>query len=693
MLFDPTSYMDTGTKSKKKKKNPMFKIGDKAKPGGFISDLLESNLGETLDNLPLDLVFDDRDMPRAKNWVQFLNGSKFLNIKGFARQNEIGTKLFNEWCPKCTDRKWFMKNGPGYLSVPVDCDYGEFTDRVQLLTWGKCPKCGSTKSEHIRAGRMHIHSQMAGCAGQRSSKSVVTAAIAAYLTHTYLKMQKPTAVLGLLPNTLLHGTFVALTYDQAKNSLWDPFYTTLTEAPWFIEYHKLLDQLQEKQGQVVYKVKDTFVLYRHRNITLYPSGPNRRTLRGVTRFFAAVDEIGLFDHDADSNKIKANALEVMTSLSNSMMTVRPKVEKLIKVHGKNTIPTALLASISSPYTRNDAIMTLHRESLHDNNIFGFKHATWEMNPDLPFDSADLKAERRRRPMEFERDFGANPPLSANTFFSSRQVVEKMFTGRSNKIKVAPKVKIRQDGTKFSYAEIVSMKPNGSPSILALDAGETGNTFSICNLRLNRNDPSKIETSLMCHVVPRPDAPINFSLVYKHLIVPIIKARNVKLLVADRWNSSKFLHDAEEDFEDKGLMGLKYSVKYEDMVNLKEKIYEGMVKAPVPEMNFDSIIDFDSSKYPTLFLHTPVAHFFLQMLTVRDTGDKVLKGDSLNDDMWRAFALGAAFAYDPEFRDVLTTADESIPTAGLGAVATRSGASGAGGSSNVGLIMGRSGGGR
>jgi hypothetical protein len=187
----------------------------------LIKSILKSDLG-----VPLDVKINDSHLPTAPNFVTFLNGAEFLKVKGFARQNEIPTKLFQEYCPHCTDLVWFE-------NVPVDASLKLFKKKVTLLVYGKCPKCGAKRSDMINNGELKPYQELAGLAGQRSAKSHMIAMIAAYIVHRFLKLQNPIQLLGLNAGTILHGTFVALTYAQAKETLWDPFYEYLAESPWF----------------------------------------------------------------------------------------------------------------------------------------------------------------------------------------------------------------------------------------------------------------------------------------------------------------------------------------------------------------------------------------------------------------------------------------------------------------------------
>jgi len=73
-----------------------------------------------------------------------------------------------------------------------------------------------------------------GILSHNSGKSAATGGmLAPYITHRVLKMQKPNDVYGIAGSTMLHGTFVALTYAQAKETLWEFYYGTLCSSKWF----------------------------------------------------------------------------------------------------------------------------------------------------------------------------------------------------------------------------------------------------------------------------------------------------------------------------------------------------------------------------------------------------------------------------------------------------------------------------
>lgn len=54
-----------------------------------------------------------------------------------------------------------------------------------------------------------------------------------YYNHRLMKLQNPAQFYGLSRTTRLQGTFAALTYTQAKDTLWTPFYGAITQTRWY----------------------------------------------------------------------------------------------------------------------------------------------------------------------------------------------------------------------------------------------------------------------------------------------------------------------------------------------------------------------------------------------------------------------------------------------------------------------------
>lgn len=597
--------------------------------------------------VPDDLKVDDRDIPMAKNFFEFATGERYMKQKPYARQLEIAIKLLGEYNPDRTNMEWFN-------NVPPDATYDDFLENVQLLEYGRCPKTGVTKSELVRQKKLNPYTELAASLGQRSGKSFLAALLAAYQTHGLLKLQKPSAAFDLAKGgTTFHGTFVSLTFKQAKENLYDPLFGMMAESPWFQEYHKMLDYFGHKYGEELYKFKDTFFQYRPRDFILYPSGPDKRVLRGRTRYIAAIDELGWIMTAAgvgekESKSLKYNADEIHKALRNSLRTAVSGWKHLLRDGYYSVIPP-LMINISSPSSKYDLITRLVEMSKTSRSVIGFNCATWDFNPKIKFE--DLEDDFREDPEKAWRDFGAVPPMSSATFISNvenfREVVDKKINN-SFAIETTA-VKVKKLKKTFTTGRLTQKWVDTTcPKALCLDAGEVDNSFAIAmghNILVEDEYIPIIDG--MGEIFPTREAPINFTYVEKDVLIPLIQQNGVTHVFADRWQSTKLLSDLEDKC---GVVVERYSLKYNDFTSFRDDLYVGGFVMPKPEMLADEIVTEGAKNYPVGFYNKPVAHFVFQALTVRDMGNKgVQKGDHATDDLFRATVLLHKFLSDPEFR--------------------------------------------
>ena len=253
---------------KQLKKNP-DELKDEFSPVGLIEDIISASYNPKV----FELV-DDRDIPKADNPIRFITDKSFMGIDLFPMQLKTFLEFFSSYCTRCSDTK-FIRN-----EIEVDTPIGNIFDKTVLYHNGVCPKCGETKYEAVKKKRHCFYNQLIGVAGQRSSKSTSVGIISAAITHEYLKLPSPAEFFGLLPNSTLHGTFVGLRYSDARDNLWAPYYNLLTGTKWFQEYHSFLEEESLRLSTELFKIRDTFVAYNFKNLGIYPSGPDKRKLRG-----------------------------------------------------------------------------------------------------------------------------------------------------------------------------------------------------------------------------------------------------------------------------------------------------------------------------------------------------------------------------------------------------------------------------
>ncbi len=500
----------------------------------------------------------------------------------------------------------------------------------------------------------------AGFISHNSGKSIVVAMISCYQTHIILKSQNPCGILGIDQATVLHGTFVASTQKQAHDTLWTPYYNYIMASPWFQKYHALIKTYEKRFGQEVMKIRDTFIMYGHRKFVCYPAGPDGKTLRGRTRVLGALDEIAYFDNDPNSMKIKASATLVYGAMDRSMATVRAAQDKLVAANYNDAF-TGLMLNVSSPLHARDKINELLRQSVGSVSLLGIHAPTWKMNPTMPRNCAFLTEAFRKNPIEAAKDYGAEAPLSANPFLTQLTYIENCVREKGRNLCVyQPHIIKHRDGGTERYAKLVKAAETTRPSILAIDAGVTNNSFAI--VIGSRGNDGVIAVDCLVEVIPKPGLPLNYSMIFDELLIPLCKVRNVKVMLADQWNSLKLLQDAKLEIETIEHAD-KYSLKYSDLWMVKTLIESEVPRLTVPRMQHaekvrDTLI-YDQDEYPHCFENKPVEHLLMQMQTVQDTGSQVQKNAGATDDLWRAMAL-MVYGFECGEYDEVLSREEAAP---------------------------------
>ena len=595
-----------------------------------------------------DLRVDDRDLKEFPNFWAFTYSKQGLDAPLFSRQLYACLMLFHEICTTCSNPKYIKH----IRDVPLDLKAGNFPEHFQLMDHGVCPKCGKSKLDHFRAGTLNPYQELAGLAGQRVGKSLITAACSAYLTHKVLKLQDPSKVYGIL-NTTLVGTLVGLTYNAAYEQLWLPYKGFLESSPWFTEYHRVLTETGLRYDEELFKIGQTNAHYLHRNHLVYPSGPNKKTLRGKTRIFGAVDEMDFFNNDEEGeDQVKMNGVEVYKSLNNSLLTVRVGWKRNIK-EGQFNLPNAYQFNISSPQSARGVLTETVNRNQESKRVYCFHLPTWEMNPMIR--KSDLAQEFMDNPEKAARDFGAEPPLSDNPFMGDINVVKGIFGDRPNAVQYEYITRTNKMGAKRRAARITKIiaPTEIPPAIMALDAGYSNNSFALTigNVHKQPNGARSIRATAVVEIIPEKNVcTLDYSAIATQVIYPLIEALNVQAVFADRWNSLKLLHDIEAKY---GIVAEQYSIKYRDFTTIRSYMEAGAILVPrteTPVAERDTILKPDLTVYPRSFNLRPMDHFMLQAATVRDAGRDVVKGARLTDDTWRALCLMCTWLLDEKFCD-------------------------------------------
>jgi hypothetical protein len=596
--------------------------------------------------------FDDSFMPKARNVIEWIVGAAFLKTSVLVKQAEVLVKLFCDYCPGCSDQEYLAQ-------IPVHGMEGmpEFQAKICLLEHGKCPKCHKNRLQIFDfENNKSLPCELVAVWGQRSGKSVTAASLAAtYELHRYLKVPNIAKYFGQIEGQQFDMTFTALTQTQAVSTLWTKFYGAYKASPWFRLYNKSLKKHARLQGEdpdKFFKVRDTYIWYGGtKNIRAECKPSDLRSLRGDTRIWATIDELGWFG--TGQSAVRANAHEVYASLSNSLKTMKAAAIKKWAA-GDYDSPTAIMCNISSPSSQFDAIMTKLKEGATDNTKVCSHLATWECNPDYTIDSFRVEAANDR--VKFLRDFGAVPPLGSETFIGSEKNLERTPDASLKSLFryaiIHPRDKV-DSGASFVAAKILDCVPEKlTPRILCVDAGETNNSFCIGMYHAEEvqlpGEGQQRQTTIFVdgvlevspeHPTKDDTIPVHFPSMFE-CIVQLVDKFNVQYVVWDRWQSTGEI----QRLRDKKVKAERYSPKYNDFLLLRNMVYAGRIKAPKAELKNLSDLDIHNAQAVQM---NPWSHFYVQLATVRESGHKVTKPLSGEDDMFRTLVLAVAYFNDPD----------------------------------------------
>ena len=615
-----------------------------------------------------NLKIDDRDFKLAKNYYDYT-----INILGSCQNTpwliQMWTMLmaFGEVCTICSDKRWLDID---YVVEKVDKKFPAegIKDHLILLNNGICSKCKTPKRVLIEKHGLNDYDQLTNLLGQRSGKSAGAASGASYVNHCYIKFPRyaelePTHV---QKSMVLSGTFVANTFSRTISLIWTPFQNIIKGSRWWQDYHKFLDYHGEKYGMELYRHRDLALAYYYKNLFWYPTHPGSKTLRGDTRIYSVIDELGMFpvpdnkeedNFGEDEGNKKANADEVHKSLMNSFLTVHLARASLIS-KGFNP-PPLIHMNVSSPYHVRDKMMRLLEHSRTPEGRkthLGIQLATWEANPHITRKSPYIVNKFAENPITAMRDFGAQPSLNASPFLTPKTVSFDLFTGQNTH-----KIHYLYDNPGYISAKVEQLHPVTLPSLLVVDAGSVNNSFAIGGVSY---DPDTYKTiwHTFLEIRPHDKREIDFNSIYLNVILPVAKNINAVAMLADRWQAIDHLHRIKDDMGNRPdgkpiCMSKQYSPRRKDFDTATTLMDNKSVTYPkISQEAYDDMkVGKEVGKYMTSA--NPTEHLVLQMLTVRDIGRKSppMKGDGFTDDLYRIVVLGTRI-HDPA---IMTRIQEAI----------------------------------
>ena len=668
-----------------------------------VMGLTNSIIQQDLDYTQALVVENDVDqlVDWAPNVLAFCADSRFLGWRPYARQAQLLLQLFEDFCPRCSNKEWVSGD------FPVNASLEEIQSAVALLDRGKCTSCDFTRGQGRATGEFKDPYEMICVIGQRSGKSAVSAAAICYLIHQYCEVATPWKAFELTPGQVMDFTVVATTVGQSERALWSTFRKMLLNSFWFKQYKAVCDEYGQKQGvRETVKVRDMYINFEHKGLLIYNAANDHNALRGSTRMGFAIDELAFFASGDEKSGKRSNGPETYTSLDNSCETLREHVDEVLERNPETTLPIPRGFVISSPKAMNDPIMTLHREKQGDEKAVLRHFATWQFNPKM----TKKRLSRQLKQPNGWRDFGAQPPLTDNALISKTGIVKEAFSsplavdpryhkvlqptalglvdeeriryGRGVRVFKVADVDEEYEGGRAppavseklleqlgpyreTYIDLMARPAHLCPHILGIDIGSTTNSMGIAGMCLV-DDGKRLMTDFLLQIKPQEKVPINIAMVFERLITPLVERLHCVGVFYDQWQS---LHEIQKLAIDMSAMGPLHStsevrrwrnglraddelppfiaertaLSVADANLLVTRIEQGDCLFPPMEVPMLDVIQNKSRSSDD----TPFTQLAVQMATVRVKGNRLLKPADRDDDLFRAWSHAAIKAFTDE----------------------------------------------
>jgi hypothetical protein len=564
------------------------------------------------------------DLPRASNLIEWTTDPRFLDFSlafGHWGQYQFLRDIAQLRCPLCNP---FDKDseGPGRcwgktrMELEAEVLLGYSAD----LDTDVCPRCRSTREELVTDGLLYDYNTAIVCIGARAGKSASAAVLATYLEHVIYSVaqfdrDRLARVLKQAPGTRFDIAFVASTGKQTEKTIWDWFTNFRERGPWIRRYVKRIKELEAAQPRIGLKrwQYDEEATKSIRNglirVELDSLTSNSGGMAGATRLAAFVDELARFD----LTESKRGADEVWRVLSMSLKTVR-------RAASISTLPSYLFGmkiSTSSPMSMDDKMMSLLAKQDVLDRMFAIKAATWEFNPFMPREAFD--EEYAEDPIQAERDFGANPPLTETPLIEDvprfAKSVEPALSPTTLFHPIYPEDAL---GRQYIGVEVEdSIISPEMPRFFCFDAGASFDSFAgACahpawievapDPSEQGGHPRRILVTVYDWVVrilptEKPKRTVWFDSVVK-LVEKLKDCFRVTQVCFDRWQSESLIQDIRAF----GVQAEQASITARDFVAFKSDCYGGKVKLLPPVRLPDGRFELEFTEAGQLVMNrTPV----------------------------------------------------------------------------------------
>lgn len=381
----------------------------------------------------------------------------------------------------------FMESseGLGFKLFPmqkliVKAFYGLKMSKSEKIIMAKLKKAGKTTWK-----KGEKYTELVLMVGMKGGKTELVSAISLAEERELYKLKNPQKYYKLPEGKEIYIINVATEKEQAKDTIFASCETR-------IKHSKFYQQRNYKPGTYQYEFPDI-------NTYLLSGHSNSASIVGRTAKVVLFDELARF---TEKKTGKSSGKKVYNSLNRS---VAPFKED------------ARIISLSSTIHEKDMINDLYELSGKVKGMLGFWLATWEINPNLPFNCSFLQRELAKSPEDFWRDYGCQPARATEKYIRDRLKILKMFNlGMQKGIKNP----INDDGT---FKDWFKSHPDFN-YYLHLDPAVNNCSMGIA---LSFKKGSNVELPLVHRFIAKANKEIDFEEVKTFLGVLLDRFPNIK----------------------------------------------------------------------------------------------------------------------------------------------------------------------
>jgi len=410
----------------------------------------------------------------------------------------------------------------------IKCFYGLDLDEEERKVLTRLEKEGKTTYKGQKKYRELVIN-----AGMKGGKTPLAGFINCWEEYELFKMGDPAKHYGFLPGKEIYILNVAVNADQAQMTIFAEIKARVQNS----HYYRLHRPVDSSESQYTFS----------NNVVIRSGHSNSSSLVGKTAKVVDFDELARFIDKGG----KYSADRVYYSLIRS---VEP-----FKEDGR-------LVDISSPLFQDDMICRLYDSSKEIDNMLGFWLPTWEMNPNLAFDSPHLQSELKKNPEAFWRDFGARPSAGSEAYYKTPDKVDDCIL-RSNK-----ESPVDNQGRLKEWFK-------GKPEALYIMHADPSVRNDAYGLAMGHREGDKMIIDLVTRFVPPPGGEIDLTEVKAFIVHLLERKFKIKIFSYDTWQAAHI----SQELEHRGVTVKNKCIQKTEHDFLKEQIYSGNVIIPKNEV--------------------------------------------------------------------------------------------------------------